>query len=729
MLLNLFLAFDLQHWPAVMLAFIPLLINLTILIYVLFFLPKTKLNVPFLLFLSILSVWQFNDTTVRLFTTEEEAHMWFDMLIIPITFMAPFALHFALVFTEKGKLLNSPWVLSLLYLPAISFALLTVGGFVGYNVIHSDFWGWTFYLTEEPLSHINGSWMGVLILITLVVLIQFTLQSKKLKTNKYWQAVLITVGFAIPALQGIITELIYPIFFQQGTVPITTATMSAFSLCTIIALSKYHLLAYSPQHAWENIVSYMNEGVVIVNNDDELQYANKKFTEITGYSESDLLGKNVSEALHQDNYHDIIEQMISRRKQHLSDSYEVEIFTKSGGKTMINIGGSPYYNDKGKVIGSVGIMTDLTPRVKAELALKESEQFLRTFVEESLLAIYLYDPQANEIIQANKSFFRLLGYSPNKLDTLTVYDFVDHPKKEIDKAFHDMKTNNKSDIGERVWKHKNGQQIDVLISYNNISQGGKDIVSVTAQDIGPLKKLEAKLQTKVNDLNMFVYRSSHDLRGPLASITGIVNLAKMEPNLTAETAHQYMDMITTSTKRLQDILTDLSDIAQITERQIELKPVLLEAELFKILADLKELPNFSRVQINVHVDQTGEYIADERLLLAVMQNLIANAINYADLRKKSPYIEIAAKHFPDYTRITVEDNGQGIEKEMHQSVFEMFYRGNEESQGTGLGLFIVRSALEKMGGTIELKSEKDEGSTFTLWLPSGNGVAKHPIPA
>ena len=99
------------------------------------------------------------------------------------------------------------------------------------------------------------------------------------------------------------------------------------------------------------------------------------------------------------------------------------------------------------------------------------------------------------------------------------------------------------------------------------------------------------------------------------------------------------------------------------------------------------------------------------------------------MRKKVPYIEIAAKRFPDCTRITVSDNGQGIPKEIQKSVFEMFYRGNEESQGTGLGLFIVRSALEKMGGTIELKSEKDEGSTFTLWLPASPQKVKHPIPA
>ena len=341
MLLNLFLALDLQHWPAVLHAFIPLLINLGIFVYVFYFLPKTKLNIPFLLFLSILCTWQFNDTIIRLCVTEEAARMWFNMLIVPISFIAPFALHFALAFTEKEKLLNSSWLLAFLYFPAICFSLLTVGGFVNFYLAHSDFWGWVFHLADNPLTQLYGIWVGVLILIALVLLVRYTFQTRKLKNNKYRQAVLVTIGFSIPALQGIITELILPTFFQTAPMPITTASMSAFSICTIIALSKYELLSFSPQHAWENIVSYMNEAVVIVNNDDELQYANKKFTEITGYSESELFGKNLSKALHQENYRTIIDKMISRRKQHLSDTYEVEIFTKSGNKIWVNISGSP----------------------------------------------------------------------------------------------------------------------------------------------------------------------------------------------------------------------------------------------------------------------------------------------------------------------------------------------------------------------------------------------------
>lgn len=129
----------------------------------------------------------------------------------------------------------------------------------------------------------------------------------------------------------------------------------------------------------------------------------------------------------------------------------------------------------------------------------------------------------------------------------------------------------------------------------------------------------------------------------------------------------------------------------------------------------------SHIKIDILVSPQLHLMADANRLKVVLTNLISNSIRYADFNKKNPFIKIEATQTEDKTKILVSDNGQGIAKEHHDKIFDMFYRASENSKGSGLGLYIVMETLTRMGGSIETTSEHGSGSTFAIILPNQNG--------
>ena len=130
---------------------------------------------------------------------------------------------------------------------------------------------------------------------------------------------------------------------------------------------------------------------------------------------------------------------------------------------------------------------------------------------------------------------------------------------------------------------------------------------------------------------------------------------------------------------------------------------------------LKHVHDFNRINFEIKVDHNLEIVADKVLLHSVFQNLIHNAINYCN--HQSPWVKISVVSKNNGIEFEVADNGKGIPDQIKSRVFEMFYRGHPDSTGSGLGLFIVKNALEKMKGSINLESTMEHGTIFTVFIP------------
>jgi signal transduction histidine kinase len=219
--------------------------------------------------------------------------------------------------------------------------------------------------------------------------------------------------------------------------------------------------------------------------------------------------------------------------------------------------------------------------------------------------------------------------------------------------------------------------------------------------------------SKINkELDSFVYSVSHNLKGPLSSILGVVNLMRIEKDQAA--FPEYMDMIEQSVFKLNDTLMDIiaysnNARSNVIGEKIDLRKMFLEN--FH-----KQVPSGMEFQVNYNESPLAEVIGDPYRLNLIISNLVSNSIKYSDPKKPIKKIELAVA-VDDNLKIVISDNGVGIREDIIPKVFNMFYRGHEKSNGSGLGLYLVREAVEKLGGSINISSKTGEGTSFTITLP------------
>lgn len=221
-----------------------------------------------------------------------------------------------------------------------------------------------------------------------------------------------------------------------------------------------------------------------------------------------------------------------------------------------------------------------------------------------------------------------------------------------------------------------------------------------------------ELEDKNKQLDSLIYKSSHDLKGPLKSIIGLTTVGKMDVKDPA--AREYFDHILLSTKRLDRVLADLLDITKVNENKLKHERVDFSHIINEILLSFENIEGFKDMKIDVNIQQEKDFYGDEKMLYSVFQNMIENAFKYRDPNKKPSTLDISIISDKQKTKIEFKDNGLGIDTELKDKVFDMFFKANEQSSGTGLGLYLVKLSIQKMGGHLYLQTTKGEGSLFTI---------------
>lgn len=220
---------------------------------------------------------------------------------------------------------------------------------------------------------------------------------------------------------------------------------------------------------------------------------------------------------------------------------------------------------------------------------------------------------------------------------------------------------------------------------------------------------------KINEeLDRFVYSASHDLRSPLSSMKGLVNVFEMDPDASKE---EYLPKIKSRIQTMDKFIGEMTDYSRNTRMQVAMEFVLLKPLVEEITSSLRHIDEGERLFFDIDIEDDFVLRSDVYRLRIILNNLISNAIKYADFEKEKPFVALKADKNEDTVRIHIVDNGIGIREEMHDKIFNMFFRATEKSTGSGLGLYIVNESVKKLNGKIELESEVNRGSTFTLVLP------------
>lgn len=256
----------------------------------------------------------------------------------------------------------------------------------------------------------------------------------------------------------------------------------------------------------------------------------------------------------------------------------------------------------------------------------------------------------------------------------------------------------------------------VLATYINRKrrQYLEDLVS---QRTIELKGINEELSMRNSELDRFVYSTSHDLSAPLKSIRGLIMVAKME-NPT-ESQLSYLGMMERSVKKLEAFIADVINYSRNTRAPLQMGPVNFKLLIQQIQDDHQYAPNYEKIAFTVEDCTTTVLISDEMRLRIIFNNLISNAIkfHFIDDPSRSPYIKITAEEFADKFLFKVEDNGTGIHPQLKDRIFDMFFRATDMVSGSGLGLYILRETVHKLGGEVSVDTELGVGTTFAVTLP------------
>ncbi len=234
-----------------------------------------------------------------------------------------------------------------------------------------------------------------------------------------------------------------------------------------------------------------------------------------------------------------------------------------------------------------------------------------------------------------------------------------------------------------------------------------------------------ELKKRNYELDNYVYKVSHDLRSPLCSILGLTNLVRYEGDV--DTIKDYVGKIEGRIHKLDHFIQSILDHSRMLNTEITVRPVNLAALIADCMEELKYLPEKQQLDVDIHAEGETVVHNDAFRLSIVLSNLISNAIKYRNPDSPSNRLKFNLSMDDKGAHVVVEDNGIGIEQTHLPHIFDMFFRATNRSDGSGLGLYIVKQTMQQIGGSISAESALGEWTRFRLYIPhAANGVQNGP---
>ena len=205
------------------------------------------------------------------------------------------------------------------------------------------------------------------------------------------------------------------------------------------------------------------------------------------------------------------------------------------------------------------------------------------------------------------------------------------------------------------------------------------------------------------------------MRSPLTSILGLLNIMREEVS-DAGTMH-LVSLMEESILKLDNTIRDIVAYSRNNRTDITIEPIGLKLLVEEIMSNLRYLETGEfKIPEQIQIKNEIVFLGDRNRIQIILNNLLANAIRYRHPARK-PEVIVEAILKGQFVQITVKDNGLGINEKHIGKIFEMFYRTSDTSAGSGLGLYIVRETIKKLNGSIDVVSQINEGTTFTIVLP------------
>ena len=447
---------------------------------------------------------------------------------------------------------------------------------------------------------------------------------------------------------------------------------------------------------------------------------------------------------HKDDLEELKEVLLKAKS---GEPFEIESrhIDKNGSIVHVINKCQPQRLKSGKVHELTGIIIDVTKLREKEAELLEKQDLVNGILSATPDMLYLIDLTSNEMIYYNTVMRKVLENDPKflanlkKIGVKIFYEHV-HPEdlyrfNEMDKIlrsgadFHTFSFRTKAIQNDYRWleqrvfvysRDKNGLVRQVLIISKDIDE--KMLAEERVTNLNKKLLLQFRDLKKVNtELDQFVYSVSHDLRAPLSSILGLVNLCKTNPE--KKLLVECISRIGASTVKLDNFIKEILDYSRNSRTEIEVERFNIEELVNELIDNIRLLGNLDN-ELNVNASEKITYEGDRRRVSIILNNLITNACKYADPDKLNRFVNISITTSKMGFELIIEDNGIGINSDSLDKVFNMFYRGTETSEGSGLGLYIVNETLTKLKGKIDISSKEGVGTKISIQIPRAKKIAE-----
>ena len=472
-------------------------------------------------------------------------------------------------------------------------------------------------------------------------------------------------------------------------------------------------------------VEKATEAVRIANVEGESIYINDGFKKLLGYQTVDeLKAKGGFIKAFKDKR--LGKEIQEKVKGGESWKGEIDLVSISGKVYPVSYSADAIKDDTGYLIGYISIFTDISVIKQNQEHLKMLESVVVNANDAVMITRFKKNSYfLDDIIYVNQAFCKMLGYTKEEIIGNN-YQMMLGPgtdRNELKKMEKSLQAGRPYQV-EIINYRKNGSELWASLSAVPVKTDRNKVNHFVTilRDVTDRKNFEEDIKRKNSDLikanselDKFVYSASHDLKAPLASVSGLIKLVKFD--LKDEKYLDYLDKMETSISKLNNFINDIVNYSRNSRLEVQQIEVNLSELIAEVQEGLNYLENADKIQFLYNFDSLKIIKSDYSRLRVVISNLVSNAIKYHNLHQKNPYISIRTEKRNGAAVIKIEDNGLGINKNSINKIFDMFYRGSEMSNGSGLGLYIVKETIMKLQGQIYVESVVGEGTTFTVEIP------------
>lgn len=489
---------------------------------------------------------------------------------------------------------------------------------------------------------------------------------------------------------------------------------------------KAQLALIESEKKYRQIVETAQEGIWLINENHKTTFVNGKMCQILEYSQEEMMGKEIYAFMDHEGQQ-IASKLINNKKEEKSDKKHFKYISKSGKEIWVNIAANPLFDEVGASKGSLAMVTDITEIKKVQKTLKENEKKYRYLFDNNPMPMWITELNTFKFLDVNKMAVQQYGYSRKDFLSMTAIDIRPEEDKESFSKFNESLEYDSENFNRGIWNHQksNGTIIQVEINAHNIIYEGVPARFVLSNDITERRKTELNLERRNNELiktnselDSFVYSVSHDLRSPLTSILGLLSFIEGESQ--EPDTLEHAEMIRKSINRLDEFIKNILSYSRNNRIKLEIEKIQVRQTIIDSVESLQSRKDAEGIIFEIDISEQEPFYSDSLRFNTIMENLISNAIKHHKKEDSERYIKITGHSNKERLKLTVSDNGIGIAPENHKKIFDMFFRLSGKTDGSGIGLYIVKDTIEKLDGSIEVESQLDNGTTFSITLKNLN---------